>query len=117
MQRPANLEGLLVEEMEENTDFQDHLWNTAENLINQYGMIFSSDCEFLIRSFIHEGISRMDAEDCLSDDMSCELAEANLAVFVSRMVIIALMQDSRELDTDTFYAAESGFAVWPFYGG
>ena len=116
MRNHSDLEDLLVVERE-NTDFQDHLWNTAENLINQYEMMCSSDCAFLIRSFIDEGISRMDAEDRLSDGVSRELAEANLTVFVSGMVIIALMQDSRELDTGTFYTAESGFAVWPFYGG
>ena len=100
-----------------NTDLEDRFWNTAENLVDQYEMTVSFDCEFLIRSFIREGIGQMDTEDRLFDHISRELAEANLTVFVSRMVIIALMQGSRELDTDIFHIAEAAFAVWPFHRG
>ena len=45
----------------------------------------------------------MDMENRLSDGPSRELAEANLTVFVSRMVITVLMQGSQELDIDTFH--------------
>lgn len=101
----------------ENARFQNRLWNTVEDLVNQYEITISSDCEFLMRSLIQEGISHMDMENRLSDGISRELAEANLTVFVSRMVITALMQGSRELEIDTFHVVQSTFAVWPFYGG
>ena len=111
-----DFEGDLIVDSE-NIVFQNRLWNTVQDLVNQYEITISSDCEFLMRSLIQEGISHMDMENRLSDGPSRELAEANLTVFVSRMVITVLMQGSQELDIDTFHVVESTFAVWPFYGG
>jgi hypothetical protein len=76
------------------------LWAMAQDRAAGFG--FAPGCEGLVLRLVRTGVQRLEAEGFLDDGDRIAIAEANLTIFISEMVIAARGFGLLELHENTF---------------
>lgn len=91
---------------------ESQLWGRAKGSAADFG--FAPDCEGLVKVMMKKAALRLEAEGYLDDPDRLAVAETNVELFISEMILEAKRLGYSELHEDTLAAAMSRLCpLWP----